>query len=218
MPAPRPRVPDIRSEQFEILDSARVVERFRDISTRNVGVRALSDEAQRRGGRFEDVADNVVGYRHTFNAAHPISPRPGDAGNEVEAVEFELQLQQYPSATADELAVGVATVRGGDNSASYPLLLEAPGGDFIAAREYTAVGDRIAETQSWWTSVTGCLTRECVTVCAQSIATCRQPNQTWLQYIGCIAWNCGGCWLKCLGCATCNCGWWCQWAVGCCHQ
>jgi hypothetical protein len=132
-------------------------------------------------------------------------------------VEFEIQVQEYPTGNGDHLAVAVAEVRGGTNSVSYPLLLEAPAGDFVAASESTVVGDKVEPTQSWWTAVTGCLTRECVTVCANSIGTC-SGSSSWLAYLGCIAWNCGGCWVKCAGCATCNCGWWCQWATGCCHQ
>jgi hypothetical protein len=112
--------------------------------------------------------------------------------------------------------VGVATIRAGDNSASYPLLLEAPNGNFVQADESIVVGDSIVPAQSWWTAVTGCLTRNCVTVCANSLATC--GGGTWIAYLGCVVWNCGGCWVKCAGCTTCNCSWWCQWAVSCCHQ
>lgn len=213
------RTPEIRSEQFQLLDSTQVLNGFRDATNRNISIRSLSDEAQRRGGRLDNRPENVFGYRHTFTAAHPIRADVSARTTQtVDAVEFELHAQQYPSDTPDELAVGVATIRAGANSASYPVLLEAPGGDFLAAVEYTAVGDRIEATESWWTAVTGCLTRQCVTVCANALSTCIQPNQTWVQYIGCLAWNCGGCWVKCLGCATCNCNWWCQWATGCCHQ
>ena len=213
-----PRVPDILRERFEILDPNNVRANFQDQVVRDLPLRLLSDEAQRRGGRLDDRAENVVGYRYGFDAAQPIRPRPGQRGREVNTTEFEIQLQQYPSDTPDQLAVGVATIRGGDNSASYPVLLEAPNGDFLAASEYTTVGDRIEPTNSWWTAVTGCLTRQCVTVCANSLTSCWTRDSTWLQYVACIAWNCGGCWVKCLGCATCNCGWWCQWATGCCSQ
>jgi hypothetical protein len=213
------RIAEIRSERIELLNPASVLDDFRDRAGRDVTVRLLSDEAQRRGGRFDNVATNVLGYRHSFEAAHPFRPRPGERGGEVNSTEFEIQLQQYPSDTTDELAIGIATVRGGNSSASYPVLLEAPNGDFLAANEYTVVGDRIVPTDSWWTAVTGCLTRQCVTVCANSLATCiTTSGGTWVAYLGCVAWNCGGCWVKCAGCATCNCSWWCRWAVGCCSQ
>lgn len=212
------RVPEIRNERVELLNPTSVLTDFRDRAGRDLSLRLLGDEAQRRGGRFENVAANVLGYRHSFEAARPVRPRPGQPGGEVTSTEFEIQLQQYPSDTTDKLAVGIATVRGGDSSASYPVLLEAPNGDFLAANEYTVIGDRIAPTRSWWTAVTGCLTRQCVTVCANSLATCSTPGTSWIAYLGCIAWNCGGCWVKCAGCATCNCSWWCQWAVGCCSQ
>ncbi len=213
-----PRVPDIRSVRAEILDSNNVLANFRDQAAGDLRLRVLSDQAQRLGGRFENVADNVVGYRYSVDATQPIRPRPGQRGGEVNTTEFEIQLQQYPSDTPDQLAVGIATARAGDNSASYPVLLEAPNGEFLASNEYTVVGDRIEPAHSWWTAVTGCLTRQCVTVCANSTTSCWTSDSTWLQYLGCIAWNCGGCWLKCLGCATCSCNWWCQWAAGCCSQ
>src|SRR5205085_1498263 len=91
------RIPEIRSEQFEILDSVRVLTDLRDVTERNLGVRSLSDEAQRRGGRLDSRPDNVFGYRHSFTAVRPIRPGPGEQGREVDAVEFELQAQQYPS-------------------------------------------------------------------------------------------------------------------------
>jgi hypothetical protein len=213
------RVAEIRNETVELLNPTSVLDDFRDRSNRDVTLRLLSDEAQRRGGRFENVAANVIGYRHSFQAAHPFRPRPGESGGEVNSAEFEIQLQQYPSDSTDLLAVGIATARGGGSSASYPVLLEAPNGDFLAANEYTVVSDRVVPASSWWTAVTGCLTRECVTVCANSLATCiTTSSSSWVAYLGCVAWNCGGCWVKCAGCATCNCSWWCKWAVGCCSQ
>jgi hypothetical protein len=171
--APSHRIPEIRREQMEILDSDRVLANLRDVAIRDLSVRSLSDRAQQLGGRLDNRPDNVFGYRHSFTAARSIRPGPGVAGQEVDSVEFELQAQQYPSDTADELAVGIATIKAGDNSASYPVLLAAPAGEFLAAQEFTAIGDRIEATQSWWTAVSGCLTRECVTVCANALATCR---------------------------------------------
>lgn len=212
----RPRNPLIRLERIELLDRGDVLANFRDRSNRDLSVRLLAEEAQRLGGRFEDRPDKVLGYRQTFEAAAPIRPRPGELGGEVNNLELEIQIQEYPSdPAADQLAVGVSSVRGGDSSTSYSFLLQAPAGDFAAAQEFTVVRDRITPTNSWWTALTGCLTRQCVTVCANSIATCRG---SWIEYLGCVAWNCGGCWVKCAACATCNCGWWCQWATGCCHQ
>lgn len=213
-----PRVPEIRSVRAAILDSGNVLTNFRDRADRDLRIRRLSDQAQQLGGRFEPVTENVVGYSYSVDATQPIRPLPGQRGAAVNTTEFEIQLQQYPSDTADKLAVGIATARAGDNSASYPLLLEAPNGEFLAANEYTVIGDRIEATRSWWTAITGCLTRQCVTVCANSLTTCWTSDSTWLQYAGCIAWNCGGCWLKCLACATCDCSWWCKWAAGCCSQ
>ncbi|MGV9361051.1 hypothetical protein [Amycolatopsis sp. NPDC003731] len=212
------RIPDIKSEHMEILDAAHVLGNFRDRAERDIRLRTLNDEAQRRGGRFDPSPANAFGFRHSFTSTRPIRPGPSGPNLTVNSVEFELQAQEYPTEAADKVVVGVAGIRAGDQSASYPVLLEAPAGDFVGAREFTAVGDRIEPTESWWTAITGCLTRQCVSVCASSVATCLKPGQSWVQYVGCLAWNCGGCWVKCLGCATCNCGWWCQWAVGCCHQ
>ena len=121
-----PRVPEIRNVRAAILDSDNVVANFRDRAAGDLRIRQLSDHAQRLGGRFENVAENVVGYSYSVDATQPIRPLPGQRGAAVNTTEFEIQLQQYPSDTPDKLAVGIATARAGDNSASYPLLLEAP--------------------------------------------------------------------------------------------
>jgi hypothetical protein len=214
----RPRLPEIRSERVELLDPGNVLANFQNRHARDRRFAVLNEAAQRRGGRLDDRPERVLGYRHSFDAARPIRRAPNEpAADPVDRAEFEIQVQEYPTQTQDSLAVGVATITAGNNSASYPLLLEAPAGNFIAANEFTVVQDRVEPTNSWWTAVTGCLTRQCVTVCANSLGTC-SGSSGWLAYLGCVAWNCGGCWVKCAGCATCNCGWWCKWAVGCCAQ
>jgi hypothetical protein len=210
------RRPDLRTERTELLDQNSVLRDLRDRSGRDRELRMLSDEAQRRGGRLVDRPESVFGYRHTFESTRPIRPPRGRGRGTVTSGEFEILVEEYANpGSADQLAVGIATLRGGDNSESYPLLLEAPDGNFVASDEYTVVGDAVEPTESWWTAVTGCLTRNCVTVCANSLSNCRG---SWIEYLGCVAWNCGGCWVVCAGCATCNCGWWCGWAVGCCQQ
>jgi hypothetical protein len=210
------RQPELRSERIELLDPDRVLQDLRERGGRDLRLRLLSDEAQRRGGRLDDRPEKVFGYRHTFESARPIAAPRGQRGQDVTNAEFEIILQGYddPDST-DRLAIGIATLRGGENSASYPLLINAPQGNFVLSEEYTVVDDRVEPTESWWTAVTGCLTRNCVTVCANSLSTCRG---SWIEYLGCVAWNCGGCWVKCAACATCNCSWWCSWAAGCCSQ
>jgi hypothetical protein len=54
-----PRVPDILRERFEILDPNNVRVNFQDQVVRDLPLRLLSDEAQRRGGRLDDRAENV---------------------------------------------------------------------------------------------------------------------------------------------------------------
>jgi hypothetical protein len=210
------RRPDLRTERIELLDQNSVLRDLRDRSGRDRELRLLSDEAQRRGGRLVDRPESVFGYRHTFESTRSIRPPRGRGRGTVTSGEFEILVEEYANpGSADQLAVGIATLRGGDNIESYPLLLEAPDGNFVLSDEYTVIGDAIEPTESWWTAVTGCLSRNCVTVCANSLFNCRG---SWIEYLGCVAWNCGGCWVTCAGCATCNCGWWCGWAVGCCQQ
>ena len=210
------REPELRRETIAVLDQDRVLQDLRDRGARDRQLRMLGDEAQQRGGRLSDRPESVFGYRHTFEAARPVRAPRGERGGTVSDGEFEILLEEYPNPdSANQLAVGVATFRGGENSSSYPLLLEAPEGNFVLADEYAVVGDRIELTESWWAAVTGCISRNCVSVCVTSLATCRG---SWIEYLGCVAWNCGGCWVKCAGCATCNCSWWCTWAVGCCSS
>jgi hypothetical protein len=209
------RLPELRTERIELLDQTRVLRDLRDRGGRDLQLRLLSDEAQRRGGRLIDRSESVFGYRHTFESARPILA-PEGRGRDVTNAEFEILVEEYDTRnSANKLAVGIATLRAGENSSSYPLLLDAPEGNFVLSEEYTVVGDQVEPTESWWTAVTGCITRNCVTVCANSLGTCRG---SWIEYLGCVAWNCGGCWVKCAACATCNCGWWCGWATGCCSQ
>jgi hypothetical protein len=208
------RLPELRSERIELLDQTDVLRTLRERGGRDRQLRTLSDEAQRRGGQLTDRSESVFGYRHTFEAARTLSPPRGEGGGDVTNAEFEILVEEYDSAgSTNQLATGIATLRAGQNSASYPVLLDAPDGNFVLAQEFAVVGDRIVETESWWTSVTGCISRNCVGVCLQSLSTCRG---SWIQYLGCVVWNCGGCWVRCAGCATCNCSWWCTWAVGCC--
>lgn len=210
------RQPELRAERIELLDQGRVLRDLRDRVGRDDQLRILSNEAQRRGGRLADRPESVFGYRHSFEPARTIRAPRGEGGQDVANAEFEIVIQEYDTPTSDnQLAVAIASLRAGENSASYPLLLEAPAGNFVLSNEFAVVDDRIEPTESWWTAVTGCITRSCVTVCAQALGTCRG---SWIEYLGCVAWNCGGCWVKCAGCATCNCSWWCSWAVGCCRQ
>jgi len=55
------RLPEIRSETFELLDPERVVANFADVAARDLRIRALSDQAQRLGGRLENRPENVFG-------------------------------------------------------------------------------------------------------------------------------------------------------------
>jgi hypothetical protein len=209
------RQPEFRAERIELLDRGRVRRDMRDRSGKNQDLKRLGDEAQRRGGRRTERDEGVIGYRHTFEAAEPIRPPRGQKGGTITNLEFEIVVEEYETDTADELAVGMSTIRAGDNEASYPLLLEAPRGAFLMAEEFIVVDGAIETAESWWTAVTGCITRGCASVCTNSLTSCRG---TWVEYLGCVAWNCGGCWVKCSACATCNCRWWCKWAAGCCSQ
>src|SRR5439155_19021557 len=179
------RQPELRAERIELLDQGRVLQDLRDRGRRDNQLRLLIDEAQRRGGRFADRPESVFGYRHTFESARPVQAPRGRRGQDVTNAEFEILVQEYSSPdSANQLAVGIATLRAGENNASYPLLLEAPAGNFVLSEEYTVVDDRIEPTESWWTALTGCITRSCATVCVQSLGTC---SGSWTEYLGCIA-------------------------------
>ena len=117
----------------------------------------------------------------------------------------------------NSLAVGVATITAGRNFDSYPLMLEADTPNLAQAQEFTVEDEEIVPTDSWWTALTGCVTRRCATVCANSVATCATGGG-WIKFLGCMGWNCGGCVIRCGACATCNCRWWCKWATGCCRR
>ncbi len=196
----------------ELLDPKRAHEAFRNRAKNRPQLQKLSDEAKNRGYRSQDTADQSIGIRMRSHASADINPTGPARGPGIRTVEFEL-VGQSVSKEGAEGAIATAVIKAGNNQLAYDILLEAPGGDFQHAREFTIVGDEVVPANSWWSAWRGCLTRTCASTCLTSLFTC---SGTWAAYFWCVAATCGGCVLKCAGCASCDCSWWCRWAAGCC--
>jgi hypothetical protein len=213
--SPRKEEPRLRREQVELLDRNEVLTSVK--GRREKGkLKRLADEARKRGYEPDDSPGQVLGYRERFEAVDEQRPPRGEQGQAVRETEFELVLQTFKKKNSrDQAAVGTATIRAGNNVEEYPILLEAPEGDFNQYNEFTVEGDSVVETESWWTAVLGCMRSRCLSVCAGALVSC---SGTWIAYVLCVLAACGGCGVTCAACATCNCRWWCRWATGCCSQ
>jgi hypothetical protein len=214
--APQERRAAVQEETVELLDPQRASEAFRNRARERGQLRRLTNEAQTRGYRTREEPEEFVGVRFRARASRdvePTGPTGGAAvGEAVRTVEVEVVGHSISKGDA-EGAVATATIRAGGNELTYDLLLEAPGGRFQEAREFTIVNDRVVPANSWWSAWTGCLQRSCISTCLTSLVVC---SGTWAAYFWCVAAACGGCVLKCSACATCDCSWWCRWAAGCC--
>ncbi len=214
---PRPTRPSVAAETTEYLDPAATKAALGAHMRARPSLEALANEAARLGYRPREEDEQFFGYRHSFRAARPVRPPAGaTAAEPVEAVEVEVLLQSHskPDST-DQAAIVTLSIKGGGNSESYDLLLEAPGGSFHNYREFTASGVTVQEAESWWSAFVSCLDSNCWWPCLSALWQC---TGTWAAYLACLAARCGGCVGRCLTCATCNCGWWCSWASGCCRQ
>jgi hypothetical protein len=207
--------PIVKVEHIEHLDKQQVLDDLKQRRGKG-NLKKLADHAKQRGYEPSDSPDAVLGYRHRFEAAEERAAPRGAAGAPVKETELELVLQNFKKAgSRDQAAVGVAVIRSGPNVEEYNILLEAPEGNLNAYSEFTVENGNIVETESWWSALVSCFTGTCGPICATALATC---TGSWIEYIGCVLWRCGGCGVKCAGCATCNCSWWCSWATGCCRQ
>jgi hypothetical protein len=202
----------VQEEVTELLDPQRAADAFRGRSQARGQLRRLADEARARGYRAHDDQEEFLGVRLRSQATHDVEPTGPTRGPAVRRVEFEIVGQSF-SKDGAEGAVATGVVRAGGNEQAYDLLLEAPGGRFSEAREFTLVNDQIVPANSWWSAWTGCLRGSCASTCLTSLVTC---TGTWAGYFWCVAATCGGCVLRCSACATCDCSWWCRWATGCC--
>ena len=210
----RPREIAITSEAVEILDDKAAHDRFKRHLSSRPNLKKLQEEAQRRGFQPLDTAEESFAIRVTAKASGQVRPKPGARGKGVQAVEFELVGQSFSNGN-DQAAVLTTTIKAGDQEETYEAFLEAPGGDFRRAREYTMEGAKVVETQSWWTAWVGCLRGRCASTCLSALVRC---SGTWTAYFWCVVARCGGCVLRCAACATCDCSWWCRWAAGCCDR
>jgi hypothetical protein len=209
---PQQRRAAVQEETTELLDPQRTAEAFRNRARDRAQLRRLVDEARTRGYSTREEPEEFFGVRFRSRASGDVEPSGPTRGAPVRAVEFEIVGQSVSKGDA-EGAVATAVVRAGGNELVYDLLLEAPGGRFREAREFTIANDQVVPTHSWWSAWTGCLGGNCASTCLGSLVTCAG---TWAAYLWCVVAACGGCVLKCTACATCDCSWWCRWAAGCC--
>lgn len=214
MPQARGRDVSVVSQTAEIMDHKAAQDQFKAHLRDRPDLKKLQKEAERRGYKAQDRPEETFGIRLKAKASAGVRPIRGATGAAVREVQFELAGQSV-SKRGSEGAVVVCTIRAGDQEETYDMLLEAPGGNFQQAREYTVEKGRVVEAHSWWSAWVGCLHRDCASVCLNALSSCKG---TWAAYFWCVVARCGGCVLKCAGCATCDCRWWCRWAVGCCSQ
>jgi hypothetical protein len=214
VPRPRETPAAVTSETTEVLDKKAAHDQFKRHLQERKGLKQLQDEARGRGYEPRDDPEETFAVRVKSRASADVRPPRGRAGEAVREVEFEL-VGQSVSKGDTEGAIATCTVKAGKNEEIYEFFVEAPGGNFSQAREFTVEDGEVVEADSWWSAWTGCLGRDCASTCLGALVAC---TGTWAAYLWCVVAACGGCVLKCTGCATCNCGWWCRWAVGCCSH
>jgi len=204
----------IENETVELLDPKAAHDAYRARAKDRKEVGKLSDEVKQRGYSAKDEPEGAFGIRVKARATKDVRPTSASAaaGEAVRTVEFEL-LGLSASKSGAEAAVATCVVKAGRQELVYDFLLEAPGGDFSRAREWTILDGKVVEAHSWWSAWVGCLQRSCASTCLTSLFAC---TGTWAAYFWCVAAACGGCVLRCSACATCDCSWWCRWAAGCC--
>jgi hypothetical protein len=209
-----PTGPLIASEKIELLDHAKVTQSLQTRVTRGT-LAILHNEMGKRGFAATTGPKNVYGYRHTFTATTDIKPPKGETGAPVKEASVEINVQSYAKkGNKDQLAIMTVTYQAGTNTETREMLLEAPGGNFNAAKEYIVTNNKVVAAHSWWTAFRNCLTGKCVAVCLSALVKCAG---TWSAYLGCVLIACAGCGAYCAACASCNCKWWCKWATGCCR-
>jgi hypothetical protein len=204
-----------RVEQVEFLDNRAVLS---DMATRRVGgnLQKLEAEATSRGYVVQGAETDVIGIRQRFEVRSPIRPPVTESGTPVVemVLEFSAQSLRKSGSSSDQAAIVVATIRAGSNATTHEMLLEAPEGKFLNAREWVVERDSIVEAQSWWTAVWSCLLNSCGPVIAGALVAC---SGSFVAYVGCVLAAAGGCGVKCVACVSCDCSWWCRWGAGCCH-
>src|SRR5450755_1371456 len=194
-------LPKARFEQIEFLDERAVLTDMK--ARRGKGnLQRLEAEAKKRGYEPLETEDEVFGLRQKFEVREPIRPGSGESGTPVVEMEFELVMQSLRKGDSrDHGAIAVATIRAGRNVETQEILLEAPEGKFLEAREFVFEGDQLIETESWWTAIWRCLLSSCGPVIAGALIAC---SGSFIAYVGCVLVAAGGCGVKCAACATCN--------------
>ncbi|MEU1935053.1 hypothetical protein ACH49O_19090 [Streptomyces coeruleorubidus] len=212
-------LPPIAEERITYIGPRHVERELESLRATNSDIATLFDYLPTRLGT-DDVArasEGAFGYSLTSTLSSPLAPPEGEDRGAVNELDFRWMVNGY-SEGDDQLAIGAVIVRanGGEYENVYALSLEAPNGNFTSVTESTVRGGRITEVDGWWDALTGCLGRDCGSVCLGAAISC--PKINWIAFLACLAGRCGGCVVKCAACATCDCSWWCKWAAGCCNH
>lgn len=186
-------------------DLAVLAKKF-ETHSKDSGIKALSGKLEGEGFKPAKQGKNAFfGATETYKS------------NDGQTATFDIQVRSYTKAgSKDAAAIGIVTVKSGQNKQTYKFSLRAPGGDFEKAEEFTVdQSNKVKKANSWWSRWTRCLRDRCATTCLGALTTC---SGTWAAYLWCVVAACGTCVLRCVGCASCDCRWWCKWAVGCCSD
>src|SRR5206468_1944864 len=99
-----------------------------------------------------DKPEETFAFRRRSTASGEVRPPRGVGGAPVRDAEVEL-VGQSLSKGADQGAVVMCTVRAGGEEETYHMFLEAPGGNFRQAREYTLDdNEQVVPANSWWSA------------------------------------------------------------------
>ncbi|GAA2603448.1 hypothetical protein [Streptomyces tubercidicus] len=214
-------LPPIAHEAITYFPPRQVERELESLRSTNSDIATLFAALPERLGT-DDItraSEGSFGYSLTSSLTSPLAPPEGvdDHRGSVNELDFHWMFNAY-SAGTDQLAVGAVIVRanGGEYENIYALTLEAPNQNYTAVTETTVQGGTLRVVDGWWDALTGCLGRDCGSVCLGAAISC--PKVNWIAFLACLAGRCGGCIVKCAACATCDCSWWCKWAAGCCNQ
>jgi hypothetical protein len=201
-------------ETTEVVDHPTAQKKFKEHLASRPDLKRLQDEAKKRGYQAKDTAEETFAFRATTKASGQVKAPIRIGGAAVQDVEVEL-VGQSVTKGRNQGAIVACTVRAGRNEETYDFYLEAPGGQFERATEWTVEAGKVVQANSWWSAWVGCLRSRCASTCLSALWQC---SGTWTAYFWCVVAKCGGCVLKCAACSTCDCSWWCRWAVGCCDR
>lgn len=209
-----PKKMQVKLSTTELFESQHTIRRLKQESQARPQIQKLYKHAEGLGYKPAVGPKNAFGFKETYRAVAPVKdPR---SAKKVEEAVFEIHIQDlFKQRSKDKLAIASVQIKAGDEKETYEMLLVAPSGNFLKAREFKVEQNRVVLAKSWWTRTKACLRRYCVTMCSQSLGTC---SGAWVYYLACVAAWCGGCFTGCMACASCRCRWWCRWAViACCR-